>query len=325
MSGIESASVEKPKSRVWMWVLGLICLSLFGYTAFKPDVEGNVAYGVGFYLIPAGVAALIFCAAASGARELRWRVFAIIYGSLIAGHVLGVQTQERRARLMNDNLRQAFTNFADQAALGPDETPKPMTFQPATSNLEGDLGVMEVIAKTTLNDIALMQNEYLKALEGVGWMTLFDADRLSKDTGMNDSRAIITGAEAVVRDYRARAFAIIESLPDRAQRAPFRSDAARRDFLRGAQNGQVAGRLNATASWDYEEQILFEYRAVIELLAKRQGLYEFGDDGQVLFEEQSDADVYNAHMAKANELIEGQSDLAKRANTEVLEKLDAAR
>jgi len=324
MSAIESASVEKPKSRVWMWVLGLICLGLFGYAAFKPDVEGDIAYGVGFYLIPAGVAALIFCAVASGARESRWRVFGIIYGSLIAGHVLGVQTQEHRARQMADNFRQAVANFAEQTALEPGEIPKPITVQPATSNLEGDHGVIEVIGKTMLNDLALVQNEYLKAMEGVGWMTLLDADRLRQDTGMKESRAIITAAEAVVREHRAKSFAVIESLPDRAQRAPFRSDAVRREFLRGAEDGTARGRRNATASWDYEEKILLEYRAVIDLLATRQGLYEFGN-GQVLFEEQSDADIYNAHMAKADELIHEQSDLAKRVSTEALEKLDAAR
>ena len=324
MSAKESASAEKPKSRVWMLVLGLVCLGLFGYAAFKPTVEGDIAYGVGFYLIPAGVVALAFCAVASGARALQWRVFAFIYGSLIAGHVLGVQTQEQRARQMADNLKQAYANFAEQTAFEPGEMPKPLTVQPATSNLEGDHGVTEVLGKTMLNDLAAVQNEYLKALEGVGWMTLLDANRLRQDTGMRESRAIITAAEAVVREYRAKTFAVVESLPERVQRAPFSSDAVRREFLRGAAEGAATGRRSATASWDYEQQILLECQAVIDFLAKRQGLYEF-KDGQVLFEEQSDADVYNAHTAKVNELIQEQSQLAKRASAEALEKLDASR
>src|SRR5262245_47738796 len=170
MSAVENSPVEKPKRLVWTWVLlGLICLGLFGYAAFKPNIEGDIPYGIGFYFIPAGVCALVFCAAASGARQLQWRVFAIIYGSLIAGHVLGVQRQQQRARQMADNMRQAYTNFVEQVAVDPNEVPRPITLQPATSNVDGDAGVMEVIGKSLMNDMALLQNEYLAALEGVGW------------------------------------------------------------------------------------------------------------------------------------------------------------
>jgi hypothetical protein len=156
-------------------------------------------------------------------------------------------------------------------------------------------------------------------------MTLLDTDRLSKDKGMKDSRAILASADAVVREYRAKTFAIIDSLPERARQAPFRSDVTRRQFTKGAEAGQAKARQNNTATWDYELQIVQEYGAVIDLLAKRQGHYEFDANRQVLFEDQADADLYNAHMTKANEVIQAQSETAKRAQAEALKKLDAAR
>jgi hypothetical protein len=307
-----------------MWVLGLICLGLFGYAAFKPDFAGNIAYGMGFYLIPAGIFALVFCVVSSGAREMRWQVFGFIYGSLIAGHGIGVLTHEQQGRQLADNLKQSLTTFAEQTTLEPNEIPKPIALSPATSNLEGDMGIAEVVTKTLLNDMALLHNQYLEALEGVGWMTLLDPERLSKDEGMKDSRAILTKAEAVVGKYRTATFAIIDSLPERAKQAPFRSDLTRRQFTKGAEAGREKARQNHTTTWDQELQIMHEYGAVIDLLTKRQGHYEFDEKHQVLFEEQSDADNYNAHMDKADELIQAQSEVTKRAQAEALKKLDSA-
>ena len=79
-----------------------------------------------------------------------------------------------------------------------------------------------------------------------------------------------------------------------------------------------------TAMWEYEVQIMQEVAAVIDLLAKRQGHYKFDED-QVRFEEQSDADIFNAHMTKVGELGQAQSEIRKRATTEALNNLDATR
>jgi hypothetical protein len=324
MSAGESASVERPKSTVWMWVLGLVCLSLFGYRAFAPTLEGDLAYGIGYYFIPAGIGALIFCRVFSDARNVQWRVFGIIYASLIAGHTIGLQNQEQQARRLADNLRQTYTDVAKQFAIEPDEIQRPITLQPPSSSLDGDFGVSEVMVKTFLNDMALAQNEYLKALEDAGWMTLLDGDRLSRDAGLKDSQAIVAASEAVVREHRAKSFAIIDSIPARIQQATFSSDDVRRGAVKGAEAGQVNARRNSTAMWEYEVQIMQEVAAVIDLLAKRQGHYKFDED-QVRFEEQSDADIFNAHMTKVGELGQAQSEIRKRATTEALNNLDATR
>lgn len=327
MSVTESAAIEQPKeSRGWMWALGLAAILLMGH-GVSQQVEGtqNFAYSVGFWLIPIALGTWIFCAVFKASREFRYHVFAILYGSALIGGYFGSLIQTEEANRAMDSMKASMTNYSNQLATDPDEMPKRIELQPVTATASGDMGVIEVVTKQLLNDAAMLQNSYLKALEDSGWTMVLDVDRLKKDLGMKESLRIVEATKAVVQEYRGKSEAILDSLPERARAAPFRSESSRRQFLQGAEKGQVTGRANNAKTWDFEQAIIQEYSGIIELLARRQGHYEFDKDNNVLFELDSDIETYNNHMAKADELIKQQAEHVKNVQANAIRKFDQSR
>lgn len=287
MTAEEVGPVTKPVSRIWMWVLGFLCVGFLGHAAFKPTFEGNFAYGVGFYLLPALLVSGGFWALSPSARRVRWRVFGIIYGSFLVGHFVGMQAQQQQAIEFAGNIKQVMTDFASQTS---SDSTGPIAIRPATSNLSGYMGVAEVTMKSLMNEAATVHNEYMKALEQAGWMTLLDPARVKRDKGLVESRAIVANATAVVERYRPKAIGVYDTMQQKAALAAFRSDSFRREFLDGVNKGVATGKKNTVASWDYEARILKEYGAVVELLARREGHFEIAADNQVVFEADADAD-----------------------------------
>jgi hypothetical protein len=327
MSVIENPAIEQPKeSRAWMWALGVAAVLLLGHGVAR-QVEGlqNFAYSVGFWLLPIALGTWIFCAVFKASREFRYRVFAILYGSALVGGYLGSLIQKDEANRAMDSMKASMTNYANQVATDPHEMPKQIELQPVTATASGNMGVMEVVAKQLLNDAATLQNSYLKALEASGWTSILDVERLKKDAGMKESLRIVEATKTVVQEYRGKSEAILDSLPERAKAAPFRSESSRRQFLQGAEKGQVAGRANNAKTWDFEQAIIQEYSGIIELLARRQGHYEFDKDNNVLFESDADIETYNNHMAKADELVKQQGEHVKNVQANTIKMLDQSR
>jgi len=327
MSSVESAAVEQPKpSRVWIWVLGFLALSLIGHGIGKQEeTMSNFGFGVGFWLIPIALGTLVFVAIFKASREYRWRVFAVLYGCALVGHYIGGHFQRNDEAKAMAGMRESLVSMLEQVNAGdPNAVPRPIDLQPATSSATGDLGVTEILTKQMLNDAAATHNEYLKALENAGWMGILDSARLAKDPSMEDSLAIVERTEAIVKEYRAKGFAIIDSMPQRVAQAPFRSETARRQVAKGMEAGLTRARLNNTINWDYEEQIMEEYRGIIELLARRRGKYAFQPDGTVVFESVEDVETYNAHMSRADEIIRRQAEAMQKQQADALKKLDAA-
>lgn len=326
MSVTEGAALEQPKaSNVWLWVLAVICVGLLGHgIAKQQDTLGNLAYSIGYWVIPTLVITLLFNAVFKASRDFRWKIFGVLYICAIVGSNIGYRIQQQEAGVMMSSLKESMTSFAEQTNVGdPKALPQRIELQPVTAKASGDLGVVELVSKQLLNDMANAHNEYLAALEGAGWMSLLDAERLKSDTHMQESLRIIQRSEQVMKAHRQKAFAIIESIPDRAQQAPFRSETARRQFLKGLDVGLVKGRENAEISWGYEAQIIQEYKGIIELLARRWAHFEFDAENNVLFESQSDADDYNARMARVDEITKKQAEAAQKAQNAALQKFDA--
>lgn len=327
MSVAENAAIEQPKeSRGWMWALGFVAILLLGYSV-SHQVEGahNFAYSVGFWLIPIALVTWAFSAVFKASREFRYHVFGVLYGSALIGSYFGSLMQKEEANRALDSMKASMTNYANQVATGPDEMPKKIELQPVTATVSGDLGVMEMVTKQLLNDAATLQNSYLKALEESGWMKLLDPNRLRQDSGMKESLRIVNTTKAAVQEYRGKSAAILDSLPERAKTAPFRSESSRRQFLQGAERGQISARANNAKTWDFEQAIIEEYSAVIELLARRHGHYTFDKDSNVLFESDVDVETYNNHMAKADELIKQQGEHVKDTQANAIKKFDQSR
>jgi hypothetical protein len=248
-------------------------------------------------------------------------VLAACVASYAAERILRQPNQEEAVKAI-DSMTASIEHLAEQkngADVGPIE------LQAVTASAKGDMGVVELLTKQFINDAAVQYNEYLKALENAGWIGVLDAERLKKDPTMQESRKIVAASQAIVKEYRAKALVLLDSLPERAKQATFQSEEMRRGFLNGVASSAATTRKNNEQNWNYEEAIVAEYAAVIELLARLQGHYQFGEDGGIEFETDEAVEIYNGHMTKANELIAAQAEAMKQQQASALKKMDQAR
>lgn len=307
-----------------MWVLGVVGFAFLGYAvARQRQLTGGIAYGIGFWLIPTALCAVAFCWIFKAARAQRWQVFGVLYGCALAGHAISHQFQEQETLKAMDSIKASMTHYSEQQNLG--GVPRPIELQSVTASAKGDIGVMEVLTKQFLSDATAQRNEYLAALEQAGWTRILDPERLERDPTMQESRAIVEASRAVVQQYREKATVLLDSLPERTRKAAFRSDAARRSFLQGAESSNARNRANNERNWNYEEAIVAEYAGVIELLAKIPGRYQFQDDGSVVFETNEAVEIYNGHLTKADELIKAQAKAMTQHQAAAMKRFDEAR
>lgn len=328
MSAVEDAIHQPKVSRAWMWALGVLSFCLLGYSFVggQRNSLGTFAFALGYWLIPSGVLAAVFCAIAKSSRDYWWAVFGILYLSAIAGQGLGSQArQQEEAGKALDGMKESFVAFSEQMNTGPDAPPSKIELQPETTKASGDMGVMELFTKQLLNAGATIHNEYLKALEAAGWMKILDVDRLKSDPTMKESHAIIEAATAVVQEHKAKSLTMFEVLPERVKQAPFQSEASRRDFLKGLEVGLTNGRRNSLKTWDYEEKIVREYSAVIDVLTRSQGRYEIDANNSLIFQSDADAQDFNEHMAAIDSLVKEQAAHVQQVQAKAMEKLDEAR
>lgn len=325
MTAVENAALEQPKpSRVWMWVLGVIALGLLGNAVtFQAQGVNSFAYSTGFWVVPVALGAALFCAIFKSSREFWYHVFAVMYGSAVVGAWIGTTIQQQEAAKAMSGMRESLTTFANQMSGDLNAPAQRVDLQPVTTSASGDMGVMEIVTKQLMNDAAAAQNAYLQALEQARWSMLLDVERLRKDTTMTESREIIEATTKVVKEHRAKSLAIFDTLPERVKNAPFKSEAARRQFMAGAEQGMINGRRNGTKTWDYEEAIIREYAAVIDVLTQA-GRYEFDKDNNVLFDNDASIEAYNQHMTTAQRLTEEQAAHIKSAQAAAFKKFDAA-
>jgi len=326
MSVDGSDAVEQPKSGyAWKWVLGVVALGLVAHGVL-PQADGvnNFAYSIGFWLIPLVLFTLVFCAIFKASREYRYQVFVIAYGSALVGSLIGSAILRVEANKAMGGMRESFVSFTDQVNTDPNAPVKPIEMQPVTATASGDMGIMEVVTKQLLNDAALMQNAYLKALDEAGWPKILDVERLKQDPTLKESRAIVAAAKEVMQEYRAKSLAIFDSLPERVTNAPFKSESNRRQFLKGAETGRINGRINTVKNWEFEEGIINGYAGVIEVFAQAKGKFQFDAENNVLFESDADAEAFNRHMSQVQTIIEQQSQHMTSIRDAALKKFDSA-
>ncbi|HEY5756223.1 MAG TPA: hypothetical protein VIU34_10380 [Steroidobacter sp.] len=259
-------------------------------------------------------------------RSRPWVWVLGVLAASLAGYAaqrIGRQPDEGEAVKAIDSMTASIEHLAEQKKFGADDGP--IELQAVTASAKGDMGVVELLTKQFINDAAAQYNEYLKALENAGWMSVLDAERLKKDPTMMESRAIVAASQAVVKEYREKSLTLLASLPERAKQATFQSEEVRRGFLKGVASSSVVTLKNNEQNWNHEEAIVADYAAVIELLARLQGHYQFGEDGGLVFETDEAVEIYNGHMTKANELIAAQAESMKQQQSSALKKMDEAR
>jgi hypothetical protein len=139
------------------------------------------------------------------------------------------------------------------------------------------------------------RQDYLGAMNAVGWNTLLNADRLAQDEDFTETKKILTEAEALVAKYAKQSSDNFDQTPVLARNLDI-PERAKAEFITGWEQGAGATREKLQRVWALEKQVLGHFRDATALLADRDTWAPA--NGQIQFQEQEALDAFNTLMAK---------------------------
>ena len=139
------------------------------------------------------------------------------------------------------------------------------------------------------------RQDYLAELDGVGWNTVLNADRLAQDEDFTETKKILAEAETLMAKYAKQSSDNFDQTPVRARNLDI-PEPAKAEFIAGWEQGAGAIREKLQQVWALERQVLGHFRDATILLADRDTWAPA--NGQIQFQEQEALDAFNTLMAK---------------------------
>jgi hypothetical protein len=295
---VHETAVNKP---AWIFpaALAVACLALLagGYMFARYNANDAAILAIGS-LVAAGVVAAGFFQA-FGLKKDKIKagvtVLALVV-SLLASTLIGHALQASEAEQIEREHEQAA---AAAAAAKIAREKAAALLAAANAEKTADVAEYQRFENAFIDKADGLFRDYQHALDVAGWNKILDSDRLRQDKGLAESRAILQQSKAAAVKFRALHLQLVVDALKELGALKFR-EAARLKIMHVFDGGGVYS-IDATgALWDCADKQIAEYEAIFAQLSNKKVNW-LAQNGKVLFSEQGDLDIFNGHLAAAQE------------------------
>jgi plasmid stabilization system protein ParE len=218
------------------------------------------------------------------------------------------QEEQRTVAEMRDTLSAAAATLESKGP-APSRAPAPSAL-PAGSS---DVAKAGAVFRNMVNRTLAQRQAYERELEAAGWLRILDGTRIAKDSSLDESRAILQRAKAIVAKYRASTDELIAASRREIETIDV-SARTRTSMLEGFERALPGSKQQAEQMWSLEEQIVGEVDQVIALLGAKKKAWRV-EGGEIAFTRQAELDAFNAHMSRVQSIAARQEQM-QRASIE---------
>lgn len=299
-------AMGKSLSKAWIASCATLCVGILAYGVFaERDPSGDFAFRVGYNLpiaiLVAGALHLVFRRREPASAG--WIAFFAIRAALVASTTISADRQ--RANLTTAVVEIDRTITAAQRTVATTSVnavnPAPLPTAPVAA---GEAGQVEMVIKTIMNRMLAQRRDYELELEAIGWSAVLEAHRLRKDVTLTESKTMLRQARDIVSRYRDRTDDVFREIRAEIDRSGL-SPSTKRSMLAGFDKTAAHGKAQTKEVWSLEEQALGRFENIVNLLAANRRSWQV-EGGQILFNRQSDLDLFNTYLSQINELVERQ-------------------
>lgn len=305
MSTDAEVKTNKP-SKTWMLSCGLLCLGILIYGFIgEREASGNLGFLVGYNLpIAIFIGGLLHLAFRH--RETQstgWLGAGLIFVSLLISSLLSASQAQHNMQVGAGEVERSLTE-ATATSNSPSATPIAVSSAPVAS---GEAGKLEAALKSMINRSVAQRQEYERELDAIGWSKILDAERIRKDTGLTESKALIRQARDIVSKYRGRTDELFSQVRRDIETSGLKPESLR-DALAGFDSTSAQGKARSSELWSLEEQTLSQVENIFTLLATKRESWQV-QKSQILFNNQGDLDLFNSYLTRIGEITAQQQAL----------------
>ncbi|MEW5949858.1 MAG: hypothetical protein AB1711_10680 [Thermodesulfobacteriota bacterium] len=318
----EKETMQRPDDNIWKIALAFVCMGILGYGFFySKNTESDFAYLFGYNLPLALFVWAIFYATV--ARKRRGKIrdykynmaagfsFLAIFISMIASSLIGFSQQKQYAKQALTEIQDQHSTMIDSSTDSqglPKRIDKPIDTSPKA---RGDFGEMERFVKEFMNQMASQRNDYLLELEGIGWHSMLDPQRIRVDKGLIESKVIIRKAKEIVAKYQEKTNVLLRNAREKIQSLNM-SASLKQEALAGFDRGMDKAKSQIETMWALERKAVTEVENIITLLSAKNDAWVV-ERGQILFYNDSDLNTFNSYIASIQSLVKQQQQIQKQS------------
>jgi uncharacterized protein YoxC len=173
----------------------------------------------------------------------------------------------------------------------------------------------QVLISKFMKEAALEQVAFNKQIEESGLPKLLDADRLSTDKDLSQSREILARARKISADFQGKMREMLKRF--RASMDTLKlTPEQRRGLLDGMDKGMNGSMKRTEQIWALDLRMLGDMDKIIDLLAKKPRAWHVAE-GQILFDQTADLTAYNSLLESIQKDSQEQISLQKEAMNNV--------
>lgn len=308
-------ATDNPVSgRTWAITLILLCLAIIAYGIFfSENSANNFAFLLGYYSPLALIVWGIFHLAVGRKRGKKSAAIALaaILTAFIASGFAAYTRESIEAKRVVNELKQNQANLI-AAGTAADGTPKRIEQTVSTTpTTKGDLGKVERLAKTFMNNIVSQRNDYLLELDAIGWNTILAPERLSKDKQLAESRVMLSKGKAIVEKYKIKTYVLLETTRKDIEQLKVSKD-AQDNMLRSYDKGMRIAKPDIEAIWRLEEKAFSYFESIINLLHEKEGQWAVRG-GRLLFANEADMNKVNSYLSALEKTVKEQQAIQERS------------
>jgi hypothetical protein len=297
---VHESPVNKPR---WIFpaALAVACVALLagGYVFARYNANDLAILVIGSLVAAGVVAAGFYQAFGLKQDKIKTGVTALaLVVSLLAGTLIGHALQVSEAEQIEREREQAA---AAAAAAKIVREKAAALLAAANAEKTADVAEYQRFENAFIDKADAMFRDYQHALDVAGWNKILDSDRLRQDKGLAESRTILQQTKAAAVKFRALHLQlVVDALKDLGA-LKFR-ESAKLKIMHVFDSGGVYSIDAVGALWDCADKQVAEYEAIFGQLSNKKVNW-LAQNGKVLFSEQSDLDVFNGHLAAAQESL----------------------
>lgn len=319
MSATNEVVVKPAKpSKWWMFSCGLLCLAILIYgLAGERETSGGLAFQIGYNLpiaiLIGGILHLVF-----RRREpprTGWIGLLLVYVALVVSSVLSTNRERHEFKTAANEIERTVT-LATSTNVSQPSAPATPSAAPVAS---GDAGKLETAVKTIVNRSLAQRREYELELEAIGWSRILDGERIRKDMSLAESRTILRQARDIVSKYRGQTDELFAQVRHDIETAGLKPE-AQRAAIAGFDKNAGQGKAQAAELWSLEEETLSQVENIFTLLAAKRNSWHV-QQNQIVFNDQSDLDLFNSYLSRINQIMAQQQALQTAGVRRTQEKL----
>lgn len=322
------SELKKKPSDNSLWSIWLVVVSLvvLGYIGSNSDNQRtDVAHLVGYYL-PSSLlifGVFYYLLLRKQGRKAAAVSFVAIYLAAIFGGVIAATRQREQLAQAIGSIEKQYSRMVDSPT-DQSEIPKSAEVRSNTGQLSrGTVGEFERFTKEFMDQLVAQRNDYMLELNAIGWDSILEPPRYQIDKALSEKRMKINKGKEIVRKYRARTNALMQTTRSKIDDLEI-SPSLKRDMIAGFDRGMKNTQSRIDRVWVLEEMTVAEVEGIINLLSARRGSWTVIGK-KILFDNDDDLRRYNRYLANIRQYEVEQEKIQKQGIDSVKEYFSAAR